>query len=70
MEKKYLEVLNCIVNRLSVYFSKPNPATNDTNEHELKGNMQKAMSVFSIYQMNQEVALCMCEDLQDLGYNQ
>jgi len=30
-------------NRLSDYFSKANLATNDTNEHELKGNLQKVL---------------------------
>jgi len=33
-----------VINRLSDYFRKANLATNDTNEHELKGNMQKATS--------------------------
>jgi len=34
-----------VISRLSAYFSKTNLATNDTNdtnEHELTGNMQKA----------------------------
>jgi len=30
-----------VINRLSVCFSKANLATNDTNGHELKDNMQK-----------------------------
>jgi len=29
-----------LINRLSDYFSEATLATNDTNKHELKGNMQ------------------------------
>jgi len=38
-----------VINRFSAYFSKAYLATNDTNEHELKGNMQKATWGYYIF---------------------